>query len=227
MRRDTKRLRADSQCSNQTAQMRRLIWVFAVCTWFCSAPANYRTKSAWHLSARGPLNVPLDLTGLINNKTFCTNVIFVYAACWKLAWCKPAVYRLSLVWLRLDWTLTASHLFWPPQDKTNKMTRAPSEDSDQPGHPPSQIRVFAVRMKKPWVLTCTLSAQWRLIRLSGCPGWSVSSHGAHVILLVLLCGGSFIFVGSFRQSSANLWFRSESCMTRDPEWTWHDHSLKF
>ena len=27
---------------------------------------------------------------------------------------------------------------------------APSEDSDQPGHPPSLIRVFAVRMKKGW-----------------------------------------------------------------------------
>ena len=34
---------------------------------------------------------------------------------------------------------------WPPHDKTNKMTCAPSEDSDQPGHPPSLIRVFVVR----------------------------------------------------------------------------------
>ena len=32
----------------------------------------------------------------------------------------------------------------PPHDKTNKMTCAPSEDSDQPGHPPSLIRVFAL-----------------------------------------------------------------------------------
>ena len=39
---------------------------------------------------------------------------------------------------------------------------APSEDSDQPGHPPSMNRVFAVRMKKPWVLSYPLSAQWRL-----------------------------------------------------------------
>ena len=30
----------------------------------------------------------------------------------------------------------------PPHDKTNKMTFAPSEDSDQPGHPPSLISVF-------------------------------------------------------------------------------------
>ena len=33
----------------------------------------------------------------------------------------------------------------PPHDKANKVTRAPSEDSDQPGHPPSLIRGFAVR----------------------------------------------------------------------------------
>ena len=33
----------------------------------------------------------------------------------------------------------------PPHDKTNKMAYAPSEDSDQPGHPPSLIRIFAVR----------------------------------------------------------------------------------
>ena len=38
---------------------------------------------------------------------------------------------------------------------------APSKDSDQPGHPPSLIRVFAVRMKKPRVLSYPLSAQRR------------------------------------------------------------------
>ena len=51
------------------------------------------------------------------------------------------------------------------------MTSAPSEDSDQPGHPPSLIRVFAVRMKKAWVLSYPLSANI-LIRLGRCPGWS-------------------------------------------------------
>ena len=38
---------------------------------------------------------------------------------------------------------------------------APNDDSDQPGHPPSLIRVFAVRMKKDWVLYYSLSAQRR------------------------------------------------------------------
>ena len=50
----------------------------------------------------------------------------------------------------------------PPHDKTNKMACVPSEDSDQPGHPPSLIRVFAVCMKKAWVLSYPLSTQWRL-----------------------------------------------------------------
>ena len=35
--------------------------------------------------------------------------------------------------------------FEPPHDKTNKMTFVLSEDADQPGHPPSLLRVFAVR----------------------------------------------------------------------------------
>ena len=46
----------------------------------------------------------------------------------------------------------------------------------QPGLPPSLIRVFAVRMKKAWVLSY--------------PGWSESSLGAHAILLVLSRAGS-------------------------------------
>ena len=47
----------------------------------------------------------------------------------------------------------------PSHDKTNKMAYAPSEDSDQPGHFPSLIRVFAVRVKQAWVLSYPLSAQ--------------------------------------------------------------------
>ena len=46
-------------------------------------------------------------------------------------------------------------------DKTNS-DRPPSEDSNQPGHPPSLTRVFAVRMKKAWVLSYPLSAKRRL-----------------------------------------------------------------
>ena len=46
--------------------------------------------------------------------------------------------------------------------KTNKMACAPSEEPDQPGHPSSLIRVFAVRLKKARILSYPLSAQQRL-----------------------------------------------------------------
>ena len=50
----------------------------------------------------------------------------------------------------------------PWHDKTIKMICAPSEDSDQPGHPPNLIRVSAVRPKQNWVLSYSLSTQRRL-----------------------------------------------------------------
>ena len=43
-----------------------------------------------------------------------------------------------------------------------KETFAPSEDTDQPGHPPSLIRVFPVRRKKAKALSYQLRAQFRL-----------------------------------------------------------------
>ena len=75
--------------------------------------------------------------------------------------------------------------------KPTKWPVHPAKTQDQPGHPPSLIRVFAVRMKKPGVLGYSLRAQWRLIRLGECPGWSESLQGAHVILLVLPCSISY------------------------------------
>ena len=80
------------------------------------------------------------------------------------------------------WSLTEVDAFEPHHDKTNKMACALSEDSYQPGHPLSLIRVFAVRMKKPWALSYILTAQRSLIRLGGCPGWSEPSLGAQVSL---------------------------------------------
>ena len=41
------------------------------------------------------------------------------------------------------------------------MACVPSKDSDQPGHLPSLVRVFAVCMKKAWILSYPLSRQWR------------------------------------------------------------------
>ena len=50
-----------------------------------------------------------------------------------------------------------SRLYEPPHDITNEKAWAPSEDSDQPGHSPSLIRVFAVRLmvsQKPNASSC-------------------------------------------------------------------------
>ena len=58
--------------------------------------------------------------------------------------------------------------------------------TDQPGHPPSLIRVFAIRMKKAWVLSYPLSAQRRLWSDWADPQADLSFCWAH-ILLVLSC----------------------------------------
>ena len=68
---------------------------------------------------------------------------------------------------------------------------APSEESDQSGHPPSLIRVFAVRMKKASVLSYSLSAQRRLIWLGGYSvdlslRWAHSHFGGFVMRRLIL-----------------------------------------
>ena len=71
---------------------------------------------------------------------------------------------------------------------------APSEDSDQPGHSPSLIWVFAVREMGSYGPKLSSCGQRRLIRLGECPNWSESSLGAHAILYVLSWGGSSVSV---------------------------------
>ena len=56
----------------------------------------------------------------------------------------------------LEW----NDLIWAAPWQNQQCGCVPSKD--QPGHPPSLIRVFAVHMKKAWVLSYPLSAQRRL-----------------------------------------------------------------
>ena len=60
----------------------------------------------------------------------------------------------------------------PQHDKTNTIICAPSEDSDQPGHTPSLIRVFAVIgfLAIPRANSKDCDQTERMIRLSECPG---------------------------------------------------------
>ena len=81
----------------------------------------------------------------------------------------------------------------PRYDKTNKMIYAPSEDSDQHGHPPSLIRLRCRPEAKLGLKLPIERTVKTLIRLGGCPGWSESSLGTKVILLVSSWGGSKCF----------------------------------
>ena len=69
---------------------------------------------------------------------------------------------------------------------------ASSEDSDQPGHPPSLIRVFPVRMKKAWVLSYPVSAHSEDSDQTGqMPRLIWVFAGRTLTLLVLSWGGSY------------------------------------
>ena len=54
------------------------------------------------------------------------------------------------------------HNIWAASWQNQQSECAPSEDSDQPEHPPSLIRIFAVCTKEAWTLSYSLSAQRRL-----------------------------------------------------------------
>ena len=65
-------------------------------------------------------------------------------------------------WLSAPWLSARAACISAASWQNQQCCCAPSEDSDQPGHLPSLIRVFAVRTKKAWVLSYPLSAQRRL-----------------------------------------------------------------
>ena len=77
----------------------------------------------------------------------------------------------------------------PSHDKTNQMACAPSEYSNQPGHPPSLISLYSALSEKLKTQAFFKRTGKTLIRLGGCPGWSESLLSAHAILLVLSWGG--------------------------------------
>ena len=73
---------------------------------------------------------------------------------------------------------------------------APSEDSCQPGHPPSLIRVFAVR----WTQAFFTRTAKTLIRLGGCPCWSESSLGAHSFCWFVMSRLTCVWMGKPSQT---------------------------
>ena len=70
---------------------------------------------------------------------FCVGFTIAFGALFSKTW------RVYKIFTNKKLLKLVSILNEPPRDKTNNVTCAPSEESDQPGHPPSLIRVFAVR----------------------------------------------------------------------------------
>ena len=60
------------------------------------------------------------------------------------------------------WIVSPVKRHWATTWQNQHSDYAPSEDSDQPEHKPSLIRVFAVCMMKAWTLSYPFSAQRRL-----------------------------------------------------------------
>ena len=140
----------------------------------CWEPASYVVLHNQHLRPDTSLHFYTELTDQDLHWTALSEST-LNAACEKLRRRSASASAQS----DQDLFSVTQSLFESPHDKANKMSCVPSEDSDQPGHSPSLIRVFAVRINKAWLLCYPLSAQRSLWPDGGCPGWSESSLGAH------------------------------------------------
>ena len=115
--------------------------------------------------------------------------------CFVTSWLIPIHYNSNydISWAHIQYNkglfLFVTILDEPLHDKTNKMNVRPAKTQITLGILPVWS-VFAVRMKKAWVLS------YPLIRQGGFPDWSESSLGA-LILLVLSCCGSYIKVEAY------------------------------
>ena len=97
--------------------------------------------------------------------------------------------------------------------KPTKWECAPSEDSNQPGHPPSLIRVRCP-MKEAWVLSYPLRASEDFDQTGRMPRLIWVFAGLTVILLVLSWGGSYVNA-------------SKRCRRNKKQWRpWSDCSLQ-
>ena len=82
------------------------------------------------------------------------NYIFVYCSAHftfnnrmiKPDWETPAQHKLSFIRCFSKTHHSSNYRNEPPHDKTNNVAVRPAKTSDQPGHPPSLIRVFPVRL---------------------------------------------------------------------------------
>ena len=110
---------------------------------------------------------------------------FIFPTC--SIYCNTLSYQDSTIiysFYNKTWQINSSHLMTKPRNWHVRPAKTQ--------HPPSLIRVFAVRLMGSLGPKLSSCGQRRLIRLGGCPDWSESSLGAHATLLVLTGGGSLV-----------------------------------
>ena len=132
---------------------------------------------------------------------FCHEVAILFHTGIRLLSCFERYTRKKLA--QVETRLAASFTVWTTIRAASWPNQqcgcASSWESDQPWHQPSLIRVFAVRMKKAWVLS--YSTHWAHRKDSDQTGrrprliWVFA--GRTVILLVLSRGGSFSYSKNF------------------------------
>ena len=86
-------------------------------------------------------------------------------------------------------------IIWAASWQNQQCDCAHSEDSDQPGHSPSLIRVFTVRMKKAWTLSYPLAQSEDFDQTGRMPRLIWVFAGRTATLLVLSQGGSYLVWG--------------------------------
>ena len=144
-----------------------------LCGWFGVGIAMYVVLTPYQLRYRGIPRKDVHITHVvlhIQKKVACRYYYMLNASEESFIFCELRPTRN----IEISAVTGDKKLFEPQHDKTKKITCAPSEDSAQPAHPRS------VGSLGPNVSSC---GQRRLIRLSGCPGWSESFLGARIILL--------------------------------------------
>ena len=118
--------------------------VTRICIYFCKLRLDFHDAFFLMACRNGPFESP----GSVCVRYGCSHVLFS----------NRAICRFKCLFVFQN----VQVIIWAATWQNKQSECALSEDSDQPGRPPSLIRVFAVRMKKPWVHSYPLSAQRRL-----------------------------------------------------------------
>ena len=135
------------------------------------------------------------------------------ATCFRVTWDMFNENRRQR-FAEMSWNQTISE---PPHVKTTKWHVRPAKTQISLGIRPvwSEPSLCALWVSKDPSFLHADTAVKTLIRLGRCPGWSESSLGAHVILVVLSCGGS-------SDSHQNYGLSAVSCINKTERKVWRN-----